>query len=748
MNAQVDRLIVEWDANFSKLDEKLNKVIRSNYGAARKVEQSWEKANDNIAKTFGRNAVGQGLDAFANRAPAAVAGLQGVSAAGTAAAVAVGAVVAAFAGARAAAAFADDLADTADRLHVTTDALQEYRYAIRAAGGEEAGADEALESFSVTLGNAQRGMVKAQKAFLQLGFTKAQVSTMTDADAALGEVAKRISELPLTQQDALIKALGLEGLKPLIQAGGDEMVRLREEAHRVGVVMDADLVKRGAELNDQFETVAKVIDVQLKSALVDLGPVLVDLLGLMADMVRGAADLVDAFRSIDERSARGLRNNQAMLSGEVTRLGLKDLSGQRLSGSERAVLGQRREQLAQVTEQLEARNVSNAAKPVTPTRALVDTSSSSSGAGKAAKEALQRERRSADLVADAVREEADAAAQMTDSVEERLQFELDAIEAARAAKAERIKQQLADKDITQAAADKALALGQQAADLRADLARRAADERGDDLFFARQREIGGYYDEIATIQADMADTVRERYEIERRLLLAQQKREREETGRQLARQVEHGEISQESADAQIGALGDLQAAQQGQLRDTTRDELKAGILDAFEAAKQGVGGLADYFGDRLKAKILDGLAEAVANTVLSAGKGGGGGGGWMAAAASAIGSILGFANGTVSSPSGLAVVGERGRELVKLPGGSQVIPNHALSGLRVQGAAPVVHQKVILQNPVIFEDEMARVMAYADATAARAGQQSYARSVSTANRAAPGRMRQFNELGT
>ena len=39
------------------------------------------------------------------------------------------------------------------------------------------------------------------------------------------------------------------------------------------------------------------------------------------------------------------------------------------------------------------------------------------------------------------------------------------------------------------------------------------------------------------------------------------------------------------------------------------------------------------------------------------------------------GKIPGFANGTNFAPGGLAVVGERGRELVNLPRGSQVIPN-------------------------------------------------------------------------
>jgi phage-related minor tail protein len=42
--------------------------------------------------------------------------------------------------------------------------------------------------------------------------------------------------------------------------------------------------------------------------------------------------------------------------------------------------------------------------------------------------------------------------------------------------------------------------------------------------------------------------------------------------------------------------------------------------------------------------------------------------------------VPGFANGTQYAPGGMALVGERGPELVNLPRGSQVIPNHKMRG--------------------------------------------------------------------
>jgi hypothetical protein len=55
------------------------------------------------------------------------------------------------------------------------------------------------------------------------------------------------------------------------------------------------------------------------------------------------------------------------------------------------------------------------------------------------------------------------------------------------------------------------------------------------------------------------------------------------------------------------------------------------------------------------------------------------GGGFFQSLIGGLIGIPGFANGTGAAPGGLALVGERGPELVNLPRGSQVIPNHKMN---------------------------------------------------------------------
>src|SRR5690606_39066543 len=124
--------------------------------------------------------------------------------------------------------------------------------------------------------------------------------------------------------------------------------------------------------------------------------------------------------------------------------------------------------------------------------------------------------------------------------------------------------------------------------------------------------------------------------------------------------------------------------QKGAIDQDTYNRAVIQAQDAFQQAeasgKQWVTSLADSLSG-LFGSILDGsktameavndLIKSFAQMALQAGFrmvlgglfGGGGGGGFLG--------IPGFANGTNYAPGGLAMVGERGPELVNLPRGSQ-----------------------------------------------------------------------------
>ena len=93
--------------------------------------------------------------------------------------------------------------------------------------------------------------------------------------------------------------------------------------------------------------------------------------------------------------------------------------------------------------------------------------------------------------------------------------------------------------------------------------------------------------------------------------------------------------------------------------------------------------MAKAFGRALQQMVAQMAGKAIVFSILSLLSGGGAG---IANFASGLlggrkfGEFMGFASGTNFAPGGLALVGERGPELVNLPRGSQVIPNNKLGG--------------------------------------------------------------------
>lgn len=391
-SSDANALILQVSADVSKLQKQFEKAAGIVDSGSKRMENRAKKAQVAIEGSFTLANVGKAIDRiFGNTrlkvfdSAAARFGVTGkalelLGSTGLVAAAGVVAVGAAFAEARGAAKFADDILGTAARLHITTDALQEFRYANFKAGGAMEGADHALEAFSGNLGLAQEGLKKGQRAFLALGFTKAQILSFTDADSALKAVTQRIAELKSDpQKDALIDQLGLTGMKPLILEGVGAMEALRQKAHEVGIVMDADLIERGATANKEFEVLSKVIDVQLKSAFIDLAPVLIDLLKFAADLAKQINAIADTLRSVENKSNSGLLDAKAKNTAVIERLGIKQLTGERLSPTEQNLLLKSRMAVMQIDSQVASRAA--APPPSIPhgTRTLIDQGSHPKG---------------------------------------------------------------------------------------------------------------------------------------------------------------------------------------------------------------------------------------------------------------------------------------------------------------------------------------------------------------------------------
>ena len=141
------------------------------------------------------------------------------------------------------------------------------------------------------------------------------------------------------------------------------------------------------------------------------------------------------------------------------------------------------------------------------------------------------------------------------------------------------------------------------------------------------------------------------------------------------------------------------------------DKQRAAIEEINDAGREFAGTLVDGLLEGAKASdvlsdALKGLASRFLNSGLDALFNGLTGGGKTSFLS---GIIPGFADGTNFAPGGPALVGERGPEIVNLPRGSQVVPNHMLSQSGQSGGS----QNVNVQSDIkVSVDKDGNLQAY------------------------------------
>lgn len=560
-----------------------------------------------------------GVQGLATKAGSAGVALGAFGAAGVGVAAVLGVIVLALNQTREALKFADDLEDSAGKINIGVEALQTYRYALAQVGGEAMDADSAIEGFQKKLGEGIAGG-KSGKWFERIGFGQDDLKAFANTETALAAVIDKISALDReSERAAIAEKLGLGPMIPLLRDGADSLDDLRQEALALGIVMDSELVKRGAAANREMEILSQVIDNQLKEALIDLGPVLVDLLRLVSQLARAFNSMSDAFRNLDNKSARGLAAQSDNLQAKISRF-------HRVSpGQDSAVVRRWEQELAAVNAEIAERARSRIAEDQARTPGIIDTELADvSTAARAARGGGSSERDAERLARDRDRALEALARAEDDIAKERLQalygpngrqenqYDLDLAQV-------RLDQdeQEAQREALRAQLEKAGALDD-IAKARLEELKIAQDEnasaRDAAILKAEERELIAKRvaaekarDEDAIdllgIDEQMATSAKERLEISRRILVLQQELERK------LLEASADEDGSRSADEQaaIDRLGRRQGRELELFDHNAREDMRAQfrsygheVVEAIESGRLG-----ENIADELKARLID-----------------------------------------------------------------------------------------------------------------------------------------------
>ncbi len=235
---------------------------------------------------------------------------------------------------------ADALAKTADKVGLTTEALQELRYAAERAGVDARTLDMAMQRFSRRVGEAAQGKGELVEVLRQYGIAVTDARGRTRAlEDILADLADAIASAGSEQERLRIafKAFDSEGaaLVNALRQGSAGLEQMRARARELGLVMDADLVRRAEALNDRLAELGTSLRVRFGEAVLELAPSIErlasELLTLTrevnlkwwaetaADGIRVLSDavgaLTDSLRSLRQMGPRELGQDLAALGG-------------------------------------------------------------------------------------------------------------------------------------------------------------------------------------------------------------------------------------------------------------------------------------------------------------------------------------------------------------------------------------------------------------------------------------------------
>lgn len=239
----------------SRMARELDRAMRQPTGGIKALDTGVREARS-------------GLEGFASRAGPVGSVLQsmggwGMAAAAAFAAVAVGAASAVRVANEATQAAAA-LTDSAERIGVGTEALQQWRYVADEAGVDVQALEGDLERLNGVLGKFKAGIgdAKLKPWFEKLRISKGDLDSIETADQLMLMIAGRLDLITdRSEQVAAMRAFGIEASLPALRLGEQGLRDLLAASKDLGVVLDAETI---AKL-DQADRKAELAGQQLKA---------------------------------------------------------------------------------------------------------------------------------------------------------------------------------------------------------------------------------------------------------------------------------------------------------------------------------------------------------------------------------------------------------------------------------------------------------------------------------------------------
>lgn len=265
-----------------------------------------------------------GVDNLAGRAGPAGNALGSLGTIGLATAAALGVLAIGLTKAREGMAWAAEVTDVADRIGVSTTALQQWRFVADEVGVSTQSLEGNMEKLNATVGAFKSGIGdgKLKPVFEALGITPGQLASVKTADDMLLILADTLGQVQdRAVQVKFAKALGVEESLPIIRLGSERIRELTAEAERLGLVTGQDVVQALDAADRQMEIAQQRIDTSLRLAVSGLASDFADVVTAIASVIGWLVRLDNQLAAFSggDGSKRGPRGVVGIISDTVRR---------------------------------------------------------------------------------------------------------------------------------------------------------------------------------------------------------------------------------------------------------------------------------------------------------------------------------------------------------------------------------------------------------------------------------------------
>ena len=172
-----------------------------------------------------------------------------------------------------------NVARVSDYLGISTDALEELRYAAKKSGISVDTLDDSLKELQIRAVDAKSGTGEAAEAFQYLGMSSTDANgRMREPLELLSEVADRLKTLPTQSEriwvlDSMLGDQGAEMLK-MLEGGSEGLQEMRLEAKALGASLDKEAAISAKELSETIVKLKVGLEAFIRPVILSLLPAL------------------------------------------------------------------------------------------------------------------------------------------------------------------------------------------------------------------------------------------------------------------------------------------------------------------------------------------------------------------------------------------------------------------------------------------------------------------------------------------